>query len=177
MPIIRTIETSRPTQQEFGQIAYDLMRCVYDIHNEFDRFFDEAVYKRELADRMPGLELKLPVTVSRATFSKIYRLIHDWGSGLETALYEEALTHFLGGEERVLLPLPVMEAKRHLHDQKMRLLAPDVAFKITAFPDRLEAFEIHARRLLQHTPLRSFIGPNITHNNISFATIRQKDGQ
>jgi GxxExxY protein len=266
MPIKRTIETIRPTQQEFGQIAYDVMRCVYDIHNEFGRFFDEAVYKRELADRMPGLELELPVTVSHATFSKIYRLdvlahrrgvfkfkaaesftprhrgqainylllfdlphgkiinvrpervvdefvnchlrldalrnppvdtadfqsavagaaffhdqlmslIHDWGAGLETALYEEALTHFLGGEERVLLPVPVMGAKRHLHDQKMRLLAPDVAFKITAFPDRLEAFDIHARRLLQHTPLRAIHWANITHNNVWFATIRQKDGR
>jgi hypothetical protein len=36
------------------------MNVVYDIHNEFGRFFDETVYKRELADRMPGMELELP---------------------------------------------------------------------------------------------------------------------
>jgi GxxExxY protein len=260
MPIHRITETIRPTQSEFGQIAYDVMKCVYEIHNEFGRFFDEAVYKRELASRMPGMELELPVTVTHDTFSKLYRLdvlahkrgifefkvadsiaprhrgqtlnylllfdlphgkvinvrpesvgdefvncqsrlddlrnpsvetagfhsatagasffhdhlismIHDWGAGLETGLYEEALTHFLGGDERVLLPVPVIGAKGHLHDQKMRLLAPDVAFKLTAFSDRLEAFEVHARRLLQHTNLKAIHWANLTHKHVTFTTI------
>ncbi len=99
-------------------------------------------------------------------------LIQDWGSGLETGLYEEALTHFLGGEERVLLPVPVVGVKGHLHDQKMRLLAPDVAFRLTAFPDRLEAFEVHARRLLQHTSLKAIHWANITHQHVNFKTLR-----
>ncbi len=261
MPIIRTTETIRPTQAEFGQIAYDVMSCVYAIHNDFGRFFDEIVYKRELADRMPGLELELPVTVTHGTFSKLYKIdvlahkrglfefkaaesivsrhrgqtlnylllfdlphgkvinvrpesvgeefvnchtrlhdlktpavdtrhfdssingaslfhdqllamIRDWGSGLETALYEEALTHFLGGEEQVLLPVPVMGATGHLHDQKMKLLAPGVAFKLTAFPDRLQAFEDHARCLLKHTALRAIHWANLTHKSVTFATIR-----
>ena len=261
MPITRTTETIRPTQSEFGQIAYDVMNCVYEIHHEFGRFFDEAVYKRELAGRMPSMELELPVTVTHGTFSKLYKLdvlahkrgifefkaaesivsrhrgqtinylllfdlphgklinvrpervsaefvnchlrldalrnpavdtskfepavagsacfhdhlmsvIKDWGSGLETGLYEEALTHFLGGEERVLMPVPVMGAKGHLHDQTMRLLAPDVAFKLTGFPDRLEAFEVHARRLIQHTTLKAIHWANINHRHVTFTTIR-----
>lgn len=260
MPIHRTIETIRPTQPEFGQIAFDVMKCVYDIHNEFGRFFDEAVYKRELAEGMPGMELEVSVTVSHKTFTKLYKLdvlahkrgvfefksaesivprhrgqtinylllfdlphgklinvrpervgdefvnchlrldalrapsvdnasfvstiagaaffhdhltslIRDWGSGLETGLYEEGLTHFLGGEEQALQPVPVMGAKGHLHDQKMRLLAPDVAFTLTAFPDRLEAFETHARRLLQHTSLTAIHWANITHSHVTFTTI------
>ena len=261
MPIHRTAETIRPTQDEFGQIAYDVMRSVYDIHNEFGRFFDEAVYKRELAARLPGMELELPVTVSHGTFSKLYKLdvlahkrgvfefkaaesivprhrgqtinylllfdlphgklinvrpervgeefvnchlrldalrgpvvdtaqfdssiagaaffhdhlismIQDWGAGLETGLYEEGLTHFLGGEERVLQPVPVMGAKGQLHEQKLRLLAPDVAFKLTAFPDRLEAFAQHAGRLLLHTSLQAIHWANITHSHVTFTTIR-----
>jgi GxxExxY protein len=260
MPITRTTETIRPTQSEFGQIAYEVMNCVYGIHNEFGRFFDEAVYKRELADRMSGMELELPVTVSYGSFSKLYRLdvlaykrcvfefkaaeaivprhrgqtinylilfdlphgkiinvrpervddefvnchlrlddlkspsidstyfssdvdgasffhdhllnmIADWGSALETGLYEEALTHLLGGEERVLLPVPVTGMKRHLHDQKMRLLAPQVAFKITAFPERLEAFEVHVQRLLTHTSLDAIHWANITAKQVTFRTI------
>ena len=261
MPIDRTTETIHPTQSEFGQIAYDVMNCVYDIHNEFGRFFDEAVYKRELADRMPGMELEVPVTITHDTFCKLYKLdvlahkrgifefkaaesivgrhrsqtinyqllfdlphaliinvrpesvgkefvnchlrldalknppldttnfapsiagasffhdrlialIQDWGSGLDTTLFEEALTHFLGGEEQVLQPVPVIGAKGHLHDQKMRLLAPDVAFKLTAFPDRLEAFEKHAHRLLTHTNLKAIHWANITHKHVTFTTIR-----
>jgi GxxExxY protein len=260
MPIHRPTETPRPTQPEFAEIAYDVMKHVYAIHNEFGRFFDEAVYKKELADRLPGIELELPVTLTHGTFSKTYRLdvlahkralfefkaaeaiasrhrgqtlnylllfdlphgkvinvrpesvgdefvncharlvdlrapevittefqpaiagaaffhdqmlslVHDWGSGLESGLYEEALTYFLGGEEQVLLPVPVMGAKGHLHDQKMRLLAPDVAFKLTAFPDRLEPFATHARRLLQDTSLKAIHWANITQKHVTFTTI------
>ena len=261
MPILRSSQTIRPTQSEFGQLAYEVMNCVYEIHNEFGRFFDETVYKRELADRMPGIELELPVTVSHGTFSRLYKLdvlahqrgifefkaaeaiaprhrgqtinylllfdlphgkiinvrpervcdefvnchlrlealrdpsvdttrfdtamagasffhdhligmIRDWGTGLESALYEEALTHFLGGEEQVLLPVSVVGTKGHLHHQKMRLIAPDVAFKLTAFHERLEAFEVHARRLIEHTSLKAIYWANITHKHVTFTTIR-----
>lgn len=261
MPITRSAETIRPTQPEFGQIAYEVMNCVYEIHNEFGRFFDEAVYKRELAARMPGMELELPVTVSHGAFAKVYKLdvlahkqglfefkasesighrhrgqtinylllfdlphaklinvrpervgdefvnchlrldalrdpsvntsgfesavpgasffhdhlvdmIRDWGSGLEIGLYEEAMTYFLGGEERVLTPVPVLGSKGQVHDQKIRLLTPEVAFKITSFTDRLEAFEVHARRLLQHTTLKSIHWANITHQHVTFTTIQ-----
>jgi GxxExxY protein len=218
-------------------------------------------HKKELADRMPGMELEVPVTVSHGPFSKLYKLdvlahkrgifefkaaeaivgrhraqtinylllfdlphakiinvrpesvedefvnchlrldalrkpavetknfdstiagasffyeqlialIREWGSGLDTGLYEEALTHFLGGEEQILLPVPVMGAKGHLHDQRMRLVAPGVAFKLTAFPSRLDAFETHARRLLRHTSLQAIHWANITHNHVTFQTIR-----
>ncbi|MDP1560722.1 MAG: GxxExxY protein [Pirellulaceae bacterium] len=74
MPIYCPIETIRPTQAEFGEIAFDVMNHVFAIHNEFGRFFDEAVYKRELSYRMPGIELELPVTVSHDSFFKTYKL-------------------------------------------------------------------------------------------------------
>ena len=260
MSITRTTATIRPTQSEFAEIAYEVMNCVYAIHNEFGRFFDEAVYKRELVARMSGIEYELPVNVSYESFSKTYRLdvlaykrglfefkaaeaivprhrsqainylllfdlphgkiinvrpeqvatefvnchlrlddlkdpvvdtqsfdsdidggnfffdhlmgmIKDWGSGLETTLYEEALTHLLGGEQRVLLPVAVVGTKGHLHEQKMHLLAPEIAFKVTAFPERFEAFENHAHRLLKHTSLKAIQWANITAKHVKFTTI------
>jgi hypothetical protein len=39
-------------------------------------------------------------------------LIEDWGAGLGIGLYEEAVTHFLGGEDRVLLPVPPYFVRR-----------------------------------------------------------------
>jgi hypothetical protein len=48
-------------------------------------------------------------------------LIEDWGAGLGIGLYEEAVTHFLGGEDRVLLPVPVIGGKRHIANQRMRM--------------------------------------------------------
>ncbi|MBL9183291.1 MAG: GxxExxY protein [Verrucomicrobiaceae bacterium] len=261
MPIHQPIPTIRPTQAEFGELAYEVMNHVYAIHNDFGRFFDEAVYKNELADRMPGLERELPVIVSHQTFSKPYRLdvlahrrglfefkavenivsrhrsqtfnylllfdlphgkiinmrpesvedefvncrtrlddlrnpslitkaydhslpgaeffhdtlrdlLHDWGAGLELALYDEALTHFLGGDDQALVPVPVIGSHGHLHDQKMRLLAPDVAFKLTAFTDTSDAFVTHAQRLLRHTSLKAIQWANLTHQEVTFTTIR-----
>ena len=41
MPIIRTIDTNRISQEEFGRLAYEVKGHVIDIHNDFGRFFDE----------------------------------------------------------------------------------------------------------------------------------------
>jgi hypothetical protein len=36
----------------------------------------------------------------------VTNLIADWGTGLDVALYEEAVTHFLGGESHVRGAVP-----------------------------------------------------------------------
>jgi len=261
MPIIRSIETRRISQEEFGALAFVVKGHVIDIHNEFGRFFDEKIYKKELADRMPGIELEAPVTMVFGTFSKTYyldvlvhrsglfefkatetihprhrsqtltylllfdlahgmifnlrpemltsefvncqqqladlrepefettrfdskvpgaayfhdtlkALISDWGAGLDIGLYEEALTHLLGGEDKVHVPVPVIGTKGHLGDQKFRLLAMDVAFKLTALSSDENNFESHARRLVQHTSLRAIQWANMRHGKITFTTIQ-----
>ncbi|MDZ4401729.1 GxxExxY protein [Prosthecobacter sp.] len=260
MPIHCPIVTKRISQQEFKLLASEVMGHVFDIHNDFGRFFDEVVYKKELADRMSGVVLELEVIVTHGTFSKTYYvdvlinssglfefkaadaihprhrgqtlnylllldlahgkvinmrpesvghefvncparladlrnpqvvdrrwlpqsagasalrdilmpLIADWGAGLETSLYEEALTHFLGGDDKVLVPVPVIGNKGHLADQRMRLLAPNVAFKFTALQERLDEFESQARRLLRHTSLQTIHWVNITQTTVQFVTL------
>ena len=266
MPIHRSIETVRISQAEFKSIASEVMRNVFDIHNDFGRFFDELIYKRELAARLDGVALEVSVTLIHSSFSKTYfadvlvsqrglfefkaveaiharhrgqtinylllfdlahakiinvrpervehefvnchlrladlenlkvideqfdqltpgaeafrdtlmALVCDWGGGLETSLYEEALIHMLGGESDVCVFVPVRGTKGYLAEQRMRLVAPDVAFKITAFPDgeteRYENFRTHAFRLIKHTSLTAIHWANITHQSVRFATIRR----
>jgi hypothetical protein len=72
MPIHCPIATQRITQEEFKQIAGEVMQHVFTIHNQFGRFFDEQIYTKELVDRMDGVELEVPVTVTHDSFSKIY---------------------------------------------------------------------------------------------------------
>lgn len=74
MPIKVHAETRRLDQEEFGEIAYDVMRCVFNIHNEYGRFFEEKIYKRELARRLPDLQLEVPLEVSFDGFQKLYFL-------------------------------------------------------------------------------------------------------
>jgi GxxExxY protein len=240
------------------------MEQVFAIHDEFGRFFDEVIYKRELAARMPEVLLEVAVDVTHGTFTKRYladaivcgsglfefkaadaihpkhrsqtihylllfglahakvinvrteqvqhefvnclselhhlraprmdaaalipktpgaaifrdtlaALIQDWGGGLELSLYEEALTHFLGGDAVVISRVPVLGTGGHLAEQTMRLAAPEVAFKLTAFPEtpeRYEAFIVHARRLLRHASLKAIHWANITHHHVQFTTIQ-----
>lgn len=261
MPISHPFPLQRISQKEFGEIAFAVMEHVFAIHNEFGRFFDERIYKRELDARIRGVALEVPITVSFDGFSKIYyldalvntgglfefkaadvihprhrgqtinyllladlehaklinmrpemvehefvncsqrlidlrhphitdakwdggapgaakfrdlltALIQDWGAGLELALYEEALTCFLGGEASVNLAVPVSGSSGPLGDQNFRLVTPEAAFKLTALPDDNNAFAIHAHRLLMHTPLRAIHWVNITHHHVRFTTIR-----
>jgi GxxExxY protein len=260
MPIHCPISTTRISQEEFKQLASEVMHHVYAIHNEFGRLFNEAIYKKELADRMSGVALELPIAVSHVDFLKTYyvdvlvhnsglfefkttdaihprhrgqtlnylllldlahgkvvnirpesighefvncpnrlvelrypeifdrrweprlagadpfrehlsALIADWGAGLETSLYEEAVTHFLGGENDVLLPVPVLGKKGHIADQRMRLAAPDVAFKITGLTGQQNEFETQARKLMKHTTLKAVHWVNITQHTITFTTL------
>jgi GxxExxY protein len=74
MPIQVSTTTRRLDQNDFGRIAYDVMRCVFDIHNEFGRFFDENIYKRELGRRYPGTQLEVPIEVRFESFRRLYFL-------------------------------------------------------------------------------------------------------
>ena len=265
MPIISSITTTPISQQAFGALAFDVMRHVFAIHDEYGRFFDEIVYKRELARRMTGLEIEVGVDVVHQTFFKRYfadviasgsglfefktadsvharhraqithylmlfglhhgkvinmrpesvehefvnvranltelrnpkitdelylrdspgsralqeillGLIHDWGAGLDIDLYGDAVIHFLGGESAVLSQVPVNGTGGELALQKMRLVGPDAAFRLTAFSpesSRLNNFRIHAQRLLEHTPLRHIHWINIHRSEITFTTIQR----
>lgn len=97
----------------------------------------------------------------------VTNLIADWGTGLDVALYEEAVTHFLGGESHVR----VAGASGTLGNQLMRLSTPEVAFKITTFTRPDESFRIHTQRLLRHTPFQALQWINIAPHEFTLSTI------
>lgn len=96
-------------------------------------------------------------------------LVRDWGSELDLALYEEAMTWFMGGES-ILQDVPVDD----LGSQRARLIAPGVSFKITALSQNEEAFASHALRFLSHTPLHTILWANMTPTRLSFTTLQKK---
>jgi GxxExxY protein len=269
MPVHPSIATTRISQEDFKSLASEVMRHVFDIHNEYGRLFTEPVYKRELAARLPEVILEAPVTVAHGTFTKTYfldalvrnsglfefkaadaihprhrgqtlnylllfdlahgkivnlrnqrvehqfvncpnrlsdlrspnvrdagwngrvagaqtfrdalmALIGDWGVGLDLALYEEALTHILGGERNVVRPVSVFGQSGMLAAQPMRLIAPRIAFQLTAIDEGREvgkplvAFQKHARKLLDHTNLQAIHWANLTHRQITFTTLHRR---
>jgi len=100
--------------------------------------------------------------------------LRDVGTGLDVHLYEAAVSHFFGGEEAVLHEVDILAGTHKLGRQKVRLAAPNWAFKVTTIdePD-LPHFEDHARRFLNHTRLQGFHWINITRQFVTFTTIRK----
>ncbi len=99
-------------------------------------------------------------------------MLADWGAGLDVGLYEEALTNFLGGEPAVVRPVPVTTAGVRLIEQKVRLAAEGVAFKVTTFGEIPPSFEPHARHFLEHTDLVAIQWININPHCVTFTTIK-----
>lgn len=101
-------------------------------------------------------------------------LLSDWGCFLQLPLYYEAITHFFGGEEDVIRDIPVVRDGVEVTTQKVHLLTPHTAFKITAVGDHLETIEEHMRRFLHHTPLRTIQWVNLFQHDITFTTLSDK---
>jgi GxxExxY protein len=58
----------RLSQNEFGDMAFHVMRHVFAIHNDIGRFFDERIYKQELAFRMPEVRSEVPIDIKFESF-------------------------------------------------------------------------------------------------------------
>jgi GxxExxY protein len=265
MPIEVTTDIIVLNQEEFHALAAKLLRIIFDVHNEFGRFLDEALYKNEIAARWAAAGLgkvgrEVQVNVSHKAFRKSYfmdtlfngglmleakvadalspihraqglnymfltgmkhsllanlrperveheflsttltpierrkfslvdagwqalneeskylretldELLLDWGAFLEIGLYREAVTHLLGGTERVVGRVPVYSGERLVGNQPVHFLTADAAFAFTALPRNRAAMEDHQRRFLKHTPLRCIQWVNFNRHNIEFTTL------
>ena len=62
----------RLDQKEFKTIAHEVMRVVVDVHCELGRFFDEIVYQRAVAERIPYAQTETQIDVSFRDYHKSY---------------------------------------------------------------------------------------------------------
>jgi GxxExxY protein len=72
MPVTIDARLRKLSQEEFGGIAYNVMRHAFDIHRELGRLFDERIYQAELAHRCSGARVEVPIEVSFRDFKKVY---------------------------------------------------------------------------------------------------------
>lgn len=98
-------------------------------------------------------------------------LLQDWGTFLDTALYEEALIHFLGGAGNVERRIALHREGLDLGSQRMFVHAPGVAFRLTAFTESQSHMQTHLRRLLALTDLKAIQWINLNHAQIEFTTV------
>jgi hypothetical protein len=101
-------------------------------------------------------------------------LLGDWGTGLDVALYEEAAACLSGHGDREA-EVEVRAGPRLLGTQRMRLVAPDLATRVTALaPNLLSDFEVHLSRFLDHTSLRAVQWINLGREVVQFKTVSRK---
>jgi GxxExxY protein len=108
---------------------------------------------------------------SKAIHEILVELLTDWGGFLEISLYAEAITHFLGGEGKVLQKVPLFRNGLRLGDQCIHLAAPDIAFRLTALTEDVEAYERELRSLFEHTSLRMLHWINLAHHKVDLVTL------
>jgi len=77
MPIELTFDIGRLNQEEFHALDRKLMRIVFDVHNQYGRFLDEALYQREIAIRWQAAgfgtaQCEAAIAVTHQSFRKDY---------------------------------------------------------------------------------------------------------
>ncbi|MGI9430201.1 MAG: GxxExxY protein [Bythopirellula sp.] len=100
-------------------------------------------------------------------------LLRDWGTGLDRGLYIDAITHFLGGSDRVQRPVDTLWSGIVVSRQKTNLVADDTGFEITCLrksPD-LASYEQHLIRFLQSTALERMYWVNIVSGTVTFVLL------
>lgn len=100
-------------------------------------------------------------------------LIHDWGTGLDVHLYEQAIVHRYGGREQVERAVDVLRDGRVIGQHLCRLIAPTNTFKITTLRKDLPAYESNLRRFLDHTNLERVFWANVQLGEVTFRDIRK----
>jgi GxxExxY protein len=112
--------------------------------------------------KMPGAEALVGYTLS---------FLKDLGTGLDVTLYEELLTHLLGGFS-LQQEIPVKRASGPpLGSHRFRMAAPRVAWKLTTFQQPDASFASHCRKMLNHTSLEAILWANIALHEVRFTTI------
>ncbi len=108
---------------------------------------------------------------SRTLRTVLLEVLGEWGNLLETALYTEAMLHFLGGEENVAKMVPLRRNGVALGNQRFHLVGPEIAFRITALQEGTEEYERQLQSLLWYSPLRAMQWINLGRQRIEFVTL------
>jgi GxxExxY protein len=103
----------------------------------------------------------------------LMNLLADWGLFLDTALYSQALVHFLGGEAQVCRQLPLSRSGTEFASQRFQLVERDAAFLLTSYGRHLETHHTHFQRLINHSPLRALHWINLWQHEVSLCTIEK----
>jgi len=108
---------------------------------------------------------------ARKLKNKMVDILYDWGAFFGTPLYEEALIHFFGGEQKVIQTIEIKNGSQLLGHQRFTCLSETEFFLVTAAKDDTRRYETHLNRLLIHTSFKHLYWINLNRSLIRFTTL------
>lgn len=153
------------------------------LHGKLVNMRPEAI-EHEFVNAALTREDRIQFTVNDANYMRINHanpdvrdlfvpILRDWGTGLDISLYEEALTHFLGGEQQVVQNVGIFVDGNQTGNQSLRLAGPGMALKISALGQGQKRYEGHLRRFLAHTSLECMQWINVGRKVVTFKTLKR----
>lgn len=103
--------------------------------------------------------------------SLMVNLLNEWGAFLDTSLFYDAIIHFRGGEDNVVKTVEARNSTHVMGRQKVHLLNPEIAFKISSMAKEEKYYEHHLCQFLHYTSLKAIQWINFKHDLIVFKTI------
>ncbi len=101
-------------------------------------------------------------------------ILYDWGAFLDYNLYNKALIFFLGGKNKVIQLVDILDNNEIIGKQKFTLLNDKTAFHLSGIDTRFEYYEEHIKRLLNFVNLEAIQWINFNKHKIKFKTIKRK---
>jgi GxxExxY protein len=86
--------------------------------------------------------------------NRFHDLLNDWGTALESRLYEEALVHFSGGADLCSSRVPVVRSGIEVGAHVINSHAENIAFVVTGLPDPT-SHRRHLEKLIRFLDLRA----------------------
>lgn len=102
----------------------------------------------------------------------LHELISDWGTGLDTQLYREAIIHLLGGAAQVIRPIPVLSSGKVIGMQNMHMLNDTQAFAVTAIGKDQQHMEKHFCKALSSSNLEGMAWINFNRQIIEIRFLK-----
>jgi len=101
-------------------------------------------------------------------------LLSDWGAFLNTTIYQEAIYHFLGGEEALIQPVEIAHNNNVLGHQKIPIVNKSETFCLTSATKEINHLQAHLQRFLRNTRLETLYWINLNRFKIQFTTLEKK---
>ena len=104
--------------------------------------------------------------------NKLKELFADWGGFLDVNLYNDGMTYFMGGKDKVIVPVDIIDNGKIIGQQKMSLLNQVTAFHFSAVANDFNNYKIHIKRLLNHSNLKTILWINFNKEKVTLTTIK-----